>query len=204
MYLIAALLQQTRNLIDKVVDIPYDYGEVKDFYILPRHRRKGFGTILNNYIEDVFINNKTNVVLLSPDPVSGIEFWRAMGYNDTGIHKGWGKHFVYIKHISGGNTSLEIDNAISELLTPTDLIGINPYNKPQMREVYCVWKEYCKDVNRKKHRTDVKKMARCARKNKNVSFRAVYYKGKIIGFKYKADDVINYILPEYKTKLFSK
>lgn len=127
-----------------VVDIPYDYGEFKDFYILPRHRRKGFGTILNNYIEDVFINNKTNVVLLSPDPVSGIEFWRAMGYYDTGIHKGWGKHFVYIKHISDDNTSLEIDNAISELLTPTDLIGINPYNKPQMREVYCVWKEYCK------------------------------------------------------------
>lgn len=41
-------------------------------------------------------------------------------------------------------------------------------------------------------------MAWCARKNKNVSFRAVYYKGKIIGFKYKADDVINYILPEYR------
>ncbi|MBE6782778.1 MAG: GNAT family N-acetyltransferase [Ruminococcaceae bacterium] len=184
-----------------VVDIPYDYGKVKDFYIAPKYRRKGFGRILNNYIEDVFIKNKTNVVLLSPDPVSGIDFWKAMGYNDTGIHKGWGKHFVYIKHLSDNKTSLKIDSAILELITPTDLIGINPYNKPQLKEVYCIWKEYCKDINQKQRRSDVKNMAWNARKHKNISFRAVYYEGKIIGFKYKAYDEINYILPEYRTKL---
>ena len=181
-----------------VVDIPYPYGEVKDFYISPKHRRKGYGRILNDYIENIFKDNKTNTVLLSPDPVSGIDFWKAMGYCDTGIHQGWGRHFIYIKHIKVN--SLEIDNAISELVTSTDSIGINPYNKPQIKEVYGVWKEYCKEINRKPRRKDIKNMAWNARKNKNVSFKAMYYQGKIIGFTYKSDTEINYILSEYLEK----
>ncbi len=181
-----------------VVDIPYSYGEVKDFYISPKHRRKGYGRILNHHIEKIFDENGTNTILLSPDPISGIDFWKAMGYCDTGIHQGWGRHFVYIKHIK--ETSLEIDNAISELVTLTDLIGINPYNKPQIREVYGVWEEYCKEINRKPRRKDIDNMAWNARKNRNVSFKAMYYQGKIIGFTYKSDTEINYILSEYLEK----
>ena len=181
-----------------VVDIPYPYGEVKDFYISPKHRRKGYGRILNHHIEKIFDENGTNTVLLSPDPISEIDFWKAMGYCDTGIHQGWGRHFVYIKHINVN--SLEIDNAISELVTSTDLIGINPYNKTQIKEVYDVWKEYCKEINRKPRRKDIKNMAWNARKNRNVSFKAMYYQGKIIGFTYKSDTEINYNLSEYLKK----
>lgn len=178
-----------------VVDIPYPYGEVKDFYISPKHRRKGYGRILNHHIEKIFDENGTNTVLLSPDPVSGIDFWKAMGYCDTGIHQGWGRHFIYIKHIKVN--SFETDNAISELVTLTDLIGINPYNKPQIKEVYGVWKEYCKEINRKPRRKDIDNMAWNARKNRTVSFKAKYYQGKIIGFNYNADYEINYTLPEH-------
>lgn len=180
-----------------VVDIPYPYGEVKDFYISPKHRRKGYGRILNHHIERIFDENGTNTVLLSPDPVSGIDFWKAVGYSDTGIHQGWGRHFVYIKHINAN--SLEIDNAISELVTSTDLIGINPYNKSQIKDVYCVWKEYCKENNRKPHRKDVKNMAWNARKNRNVSFKALYYKGSVIGFEYKGNDEISFVLPLWQS-----
>lgn len=181
-----------------VLDIPYPYGEVKDFYISPKHRRKGYGRILNHHIEKIFDENGTNTVLLSPDPVSGIDFWKAMGYCDTGIHQGWGRHFVYIKHIKVN--SFETDNAISELVTLTDLIGINPYNKPQIKEVYGVWKEYCKEINRKPRRKDIKNMAWNARKNRNVNFKALYHEGKIIGFIYKADTEMSYILSEYLGK----
>ena len=153
---------------------------------------------MNHHIEKIFDENGTNTVLLSPNPISGIDFWKAMGYYDTGIHQGWGRHFVYIKHIK--ETSLEIDNAISELVKSTDSIGINPYNKPQIKEVYGVWKEYCKEINRKPRRKDIKNMAWSARKNKNVSFIAKYYQGKIIGFTYKSDTEINYILSEYLEK----
>ena len=183
-----------------IVSIPYNYGTVNDFYISPKHRRKGYGRILNSYIEKIFRDSETATVLLYPDPVHGIPFWRAMGYCDTGIHQGWGRYLVYVKHIIENENSTEIDNAISEFVKPTDLIGINPYNKPQIKEVYCVWKKHCKETNRKPHRKDVKNMAWSARKNRNISFKALYYQGKIIGFIYKADTEISYILSEYLGK----
>lgn len=180
-----------------IIDISYCYGAVKDFYISPKYRRNGYGRILNNFLENVFIANGTNTVLLSPDPVSGIDFWKAMGYCDTGIYQGWGRHLVYVKHLIKTEKTIEIDNAITKLVTPIDFIGINPYNKPQIKEVYGVWKKYCKEANRKPHKKDIKEMAWSARKNRNILFKALYYKGKIIGFIYKADDEISYTLSEY-------
>ena len=180
-----------------VIDIPYSYGTVKDFYISPNHRRKGYGRILNHHIEKIFDENGTNTVLLSPDPLSGIDFWKAMGYSDTGIHQGWGRHLVYVKHLIKTENYIEIDNAITKLVTPTDFIGINPYNKPQMKEVYGVWKEYCKALNKKPHKSDVKRMAWDARINKDVSFKALYYKSEIVGFVYNENNCeTKYILPQ--------
>lgn len=186
-----------------VVKIQYDYGSVNDFYISQKYRRKGFGRVLNDYIENIFRTNKTETVLLSPDPVFGIPFWKAMDYCDTGIHNGWGHFFVYIKHLIVNEHSAQIDNAISALVKPVDIIGINPYNKPQIKEVCNIWKEYCKDINRKSHKNDVRKMAWNARKNKDIRFNALYYQGKIIGFTYKADSELNYILPEYRKEEIS-
>ena len=182
-----------------IVPIPYSYGTVNDFFISPQHRRKGYGRILNNYIEKIFVNNEITTVLLYPDPVFGIPFWKAIGYYDTGINQGWGHYLVYCKHLIQNEHTAEIDNAISQLVKPTDLISINPYNKPQLKEVYGIWKEYCKETKRKPHRKDVKNMAWNARKNRAVSFNALYYHGGIIGFTYKADNAINYMLSEYGT-----
>lgn len=180
-------------------DIPYKYGSINDFYISPKHRRKGYGRILNNYIEDIFLDNRITSVLLYPDPVYGIPFWKSVGYNDTGFHHGWGHYFVYCKHLIQNKNTSEIDNAISSFIKTVDTIGINSYNKPQIQEVYDVWKEYCKETNQKPHKKDVKNMAWNARKNRTVSFNAMYYKGKIIGFTYKADNEIKYyVLPGYK------
>ena len=181
-----------------ILDIPFSYGTVNDFYISPKHRRKGYGRILNDHIEKIFIDNKVATALLYPDPVHGIPFWKAMDYYDTGINQGWGHYLVYCKHLMKDEHTAEIDKAISKLVKPTDLISINPYNKPQIKEVYCVWKAYCKETNRKPHRKDVKNMAWNARKNRDVSFKALYYHGKIIGFIYKADNELNYVLPEYR------
>ncbi len=182
-------------------DIPYNYGSVNDFYISLKHRRKGFGRILNDYIENIFKDNGTGAVLLFPDPVYGIPFWKSMKYHDTGFHQGWGHYFVYIKHLIKNELSVQIDTAISAFIKPVDTIGINPYNKPQIKEVYNVWKEYCKDINRKSHKSDVRKMAWNARKNKDVRFYALYYKGRIIGFRYNEENEINYVLPEYEKEI---
>lgn len=182
-------------------DIPYNYGSVNDFYISPEYRRKGFGRTLNEFIESIFKNKGTRTVMLFPDPVNGIPFWQSMEYHDTGFHQGWGHYFVYIKHLITNEYSAQIDNAISVFVKPVDEIGINPYNKPQIKEVYVVWKEYCKETNQKPHIKDVKNMAWNARKNRAVSFKALYYHGKIIGFIYKADNELNYVLPEYRESI---
>lgn len=181
-----------------IVDIPFSYGTVNDFYISPKHRRKGYGRILNDYIEKFFRDNGTSTVLLYPDPVNGIPFWKAVGYRDTGINQGWGHYLVYCKHLTENEHTAEIDNAISQLVKTTDFISINPYNKPQIKEVYGVWKEYCKEVNQKPHRKDVKNMAWNARNKRVDSFKALYYRGEIIGFKYNNDNEISYVLPEYR------
>ncbi|MEE1503801.1 MAG: GNAT family N-acetyltransferase [Acutalibacteraceae bacterium] len=181
-----------------IVSIPYRYGTVNDFYVSQKYRRKGYGRILNRYIEKIFIDNGTTTVLLYPDPVHGIPFWKAMDYSDTGINQGWGHYLVYSKHLMQNEHTAEIDKAISGLVKITDLISINPYNKPQLKEVFCVWKAYCKEANRKPHRKDIKNMAWKARKNRDVSFKALYYQGKIIGFIYKSNNKISYILPEYR------
>jgi len=125
-----------------------------------------------------------------------------MGYCNTGIHQGWGHFLVYKKHLTENEHTAEIDKAIEQLVTPTDTIGINPYNKQQMKEVFKVWKEYCKQANRKPHKNDVRKMAFSARKNRNVHFSALYYKGNVIGFTYKAENEISHILPEYEKQEF--
>ena len=186
------------TLASDIISISYNYGTVNDFYISPKHRRKGYGRILNDYIEKIFRDNGTAIVLLYPDPVNGIPFWTAVGYRNTGINQGWGHYLVYCKHLTQNEHTAEIDKAILELVKPTDFISINPYNKSQIKEVYGVWKEYCNEANRKPHRKDVKNMAWNARKNRAVSFKALYYQGEIIGFKYNNDNEINYVLYEYR------
>ena len=181
-----------------ILDIPFSYGTVNDFYISPKYRRNGYGRILNSYIEQIFIDRGINTVLLYPDPVHGIPFWKAMDYRDTGINQGWGHYLVYCKHLMQGEHTAETDTAISGLVKPTDLISINPYNKPQIKEVYGVWKEYCKEINRKPRRKDIKNMAWDARKNRNASFKSLYYKGRVIGLIYKSDEEFNYLLPKYQ------
>ncbi|MBR2413467.1 MAG: GNAT family N-acetyltransferase [Clostridia bacterium] len=185
-----------------IVDIPFSYGSVHDFYISPKHRRKGYGSIFNEHIESIFKEKGTNTVLLYPDPVSGIDFWKAMGYKATGIHQGWGRFLVYRKHLTENEHTAEIDKSIQGLVTPTDSFGINPYNKTQIKEVFAVWKEYCRQANRKPHKNDVRKMAFHARKNRNVHFSALYYKGNVIGFTFKAENEISHILPEYEKQEF--
>ncbi len=180
-----------------MANIPYRYGSVHDFYISPTHRRKGYGTKLNEHIEAVFKEHETNTILLYPDPVDGLPFWKAMDYKDTGIHQGWGHYLVFCKHLTQNDSAAVFDKAIEKLVTLTDTIGINPYNKPQVKEVYAVWKEYCKASDRKPRQKMIKKMAFDARKNRNIKFNAVYYKGKVIGFIYRNTEEIKFILPQH-------
>lgn len=169
---------QSRGL----VDIPLDYGSVNEFFIVPKHRRKGYGTILYSHVELLFAEHRVCTVLLKPDPVTGVDFWRAMGYEDTGLNKGSGEPLVYRRHLAPGETAKAIDDAIQKLCTPTEVITINPYKKRQLSEMIPIWRAYCRENDRRFHKRDVKTTAFEARKHKDVSFAAIYYGGGIVGF----------------------
>ena len=184
-----------------LIELDFAYGTVCDFYIATKHRRKGYGSLFNAHIETLFTAHGTKTVLLYPDPVSGIDFWKAMGYAPTGIHQGWGRFLVYRKHLIENENTSAFDTAVSALVTPTDRIGINPYNRPQLQEVYALWKEYCKDTARKPHYRHVRQMAFLARKNKDIRFSALYYQGKVIGFTYTAEKQIRYVSADYRKEV---
>ena len=170
-----------------LVDIPLNYGSVNEFFIIPKHRRKGYGMILYGHVEQLFAEHKVGTVLLTPDPVTGVDFWRAMGYEDTGLNKGSGQPLVYRKHLAPGETAVAIDDAISKLRTPTQIIAINPYNKRQLSEMFPIWKAFCLKNDRRFHKRDVKSTAFEARKHRDVSFAAIYYGGGIVGFVLRKD-----------------
>lgn len=69
-----------------VRDIGVSY-RIDDFYIRPLHRRRGFGTVVVNYVKDYCRNlGRHNTmaanVYVNNDPA--IRFWQSVGFRDTG------------------------------------------------------------------------------------------------------------------------
>ena len=60
------------------------YGVVMEFYISPEFRRKGYGKLLFEHVEERLKNDGAKYLYLTPDLVTGIPFWVAMGFNDIG------------------------------------------------------------------------------------------------------------------------
>jgi len=75
------------------------YGIIMEFYITPEFRRKGYGKLLFEHIEETLKNDGTKYLYLTPDLVSGIPFWVAMGFCDSGKIDPDNKLPVYIKNI---------------------------------------------------------------------------------------------------------
>lgn len=60
------------------------YGTVMGFYIKPKYRRKGFGRAFFEHIQIVLQNDGASKMYICPDAVTGIPFWKAMGFSDSG------------------------------------------------------------------------------------------------------------------------
>ncbi len=73
------------------IDLPDDkgfkkvgYGCIMEFYVLPKHRRKGYGKEMFCYMEEFFRAAGACRMYLTADPVTGRPFWETMGFIDTG------------------------------------------------------------------------------------------------------------------------
>ena len=60
------------------------YGVVMEFYVAPVCRRKGYGKLLYEHVENTLKGDGARYMCLTPDLVTGVLFWVAMGFNDTG------------------------------------------------------------------------------------------------------------------------
>jgi GNAT superfamily N-acetyltransferase len=60
------------------------YGFVMEFYIAPEFRRKGYGQLFYEHIEKTLINDGTQNIYLTSDTVTGVPFWVAMGFSESG------------------------------------------------------------------------------------------------------------------------
>ena len=76
------------------------YGTVMGFYIKPTHRRKGLGRMFFEHIQDVLKKDGANKMYVCPDSVTGIPFWSAMGFSDSGKFDPDDKKPIYIKDIT--------------------------------------------------------------------------------------------------------
>jgi len=75
------------------------YGVVMEFYIAPEFRRKGYGKLFYEHIEETLKNDGTQNLYLTSDTVTGVPFWIAMGFNNSGKIDPDNNMPVYIKHI---------------------------------------------------------------------------------------------------------
>ena len=75
------------------------YGTVMEFYIAPEFRRKGYGKLFYNHIEETLIKDGTQNIYLTSDTVAGVPFWGAMGFSESGKIDPDNKMPIYIKSV---------------------------------------------------------------------------------------------------------
>ena len=76
------------------------YGFCMGFYIKSEYRRKGYGRRMYEHMEKVLISHGVPYIYTCPDPVTGLPFWMAMGFTDSGIIDPDDKHPIYIKKVT--------------------------------------------------------------------------------------------------------
>lgn len=73
------------------------YGTVMGFYIHPKYRRQGYGKSFWLHIEKALRADGATKFYLCPDSVTGVPFWTAMGFKDSGLLDPDDKKAIYIK-----------------------------------------------------------------------------------------------------------
>lgn len=75
------------------------WGYVMEFYVLPEHRRKGYGTAMYAHLENLFAKDGVKTLYLTSDPVTGRPFWMSQGFVPAGERSPENHMEIYVKNI---------------------------------------------------------------------------------------------------------
>lgn len=75
------------------------WGYVMEFYVMPEHRRNGYGREMYKHLENIFKSNVVSNIWLTADPVTGEPFWNAVGFTNSGEKSPENNLYIYAKKI---------------------------------------------------------------------------------------------------------
>lgn len=188
------------------------YGVITGFYIHPDYRRKGYGRVFFEHIENVLISDGAPKIYLTPDGVTGEPFWVSLGFENSGKFDPDDKKYIYIKDCKDTDISRKIS-----------CIGVNDENSSLFIELML---KYAKELDEHQNRnTDpeiLKKWTESIVRKQYDDGRCLKlcsYNSEIVGFLYgkidKDDDkgfrkigygciMEFYVTPECRRKGFGK
>ena len=85
--------------IDDKGDVRPGWGYIMEFFIRSTFRRKGLGKELAVSCEQFFKNNGVKNIWLTADDITGVPFWKALGYHDTGEISKENNQMIFIKSL---------------------------------------------------------------------------------------------------------
>jgi len=68
------------------------------YYIAPEYRRQGYGKRMFLHCAETLYRDGAAYLYCCPDPVTGEPFWRAMGFEDSGIFDPDDRLNIFMKH----------------------------------------------------------------------------------------------------------
>lgn len=74
-------------------------GTIMGFYIKPENRRQGLGREMYEHIESTLRSDGAPKIYLTPDSVTGVPFWTALGFANSGKFDPDDKKYIYIRDI---------------------------------------------------------------------------------------------------------
>lgn len=73
------------------------YGYIMEYYICPKHRRKGYAASVFLHVQTMLVRDGVKRLYLTPDSKTGVPFWTAMGFYETGLIDPDNHMPIYIK-----------------------------------------------------------------------------------------------------------
>lgn len=92
------------------------FGCIMEFFVLPEHRKKGYGRQMFGHLVDYFKANQVKEMYLTADPITGKPFWEALGFFRTDEISPENKQEVYEKVIPYETISITVSECLSPVL----------------------------------------------------------------------------------------